>query len=53
VDDARLAHLLGNLALGVTRHEVRDDADRAVAEATEQTILEFTHDERHVRMDAN
>jgi hypothetical protein len=43
VYDARLAHLLGDLAFRVARHEVRDDAYCAVAEATEKARLEFTH----------
>jgi len=43
---ARLAHLLGDLAGRVAGHNVSDDADHAVVEASTQTILELV---RHCR----
>lgn len=48
VQDTGLSNLLGNLAFRVAGHEVRDDANRAVAEASEQTRLEFGHDEYYL-----
>jgi len=42
VEQARVADLLGHLASRIARNEVGDDADGAVVEAAEQTVLELT-----------
>jgi len=43
VCNAALSDLLGDLAFDVARHEVRNDAERAVVKAAAQTVLEFRH----------
>ena len=45
--EAVLADLLGDAAMHVARQEVRDDADAAVVETAEQTVLELAA--RHCR----
>ncbi len=42
VKDAGVAYRLGNSAGCVTRHEVSDDADSTVVEATKQAVLKLT-----------
>lgn len=46
VQHTRFADLLGDFTRRVTRHQVRDDAHAAVAEAAEKTVLKLSrHDD--------